>query len=887
MKKIAPLFAMLSYGLFAQQASTFIHVDQFGYLPESNKVAVISNPQLGYNASESFTPSTLEVRNADDNSLVFTITPAIWNNGQTHNQSGDQGWWADFSNLQEMGRYYLMDTSSNERSAVFEIGEGVYSEILKAAGRMFYYNRCGIEKGVTYAGQWSDTSSFPQDAQTSYIYDQGNTGLFRDMSGGWFDAGDYNKYVTFAHSAVHNLLSAFEENPEAFTDDWNIPESGNGIPDILDELKWELDWLFKMTNEDGSVHIKMGASNYSENAASPPSANTTFPRYYGPTCTSASIAIASMFSHAAKVFFNIEGYSGYSNQLREKAEQCYAYATTFVENNTLETDCDDGSIVAGDADWEVPFQLENYLLASIYLYDITEGPDYNTYIVSHYQTLEPVATSFWGPYKIPLQDALLSYATLANANTEVAQQIKEGFQEAVTNNYEGFFGFSESDLYRAFIPDYSYHWGSSQSKASYGLLNALIGTSGISIENIEIYDAYVDESIHYFHGVNPLGLVFLSNMYTYGAERSVNEIYHGWFNDNTPYDHAMNSPYGPAPGFLSGGANSNFTVSNLTPPFGQPVQKSYLDFNDGFPNNSWEISEPAIYYQAAYVRLLANRVGTQSPGTMENDLDGDGVLNETDECPNTPIGDAVDNEGCTIFSLPPSNYGLTTSNTSCPDGTDGQLEITVLESYTYTASLQSDTFEITQNFDGTTVFENLAQGEYQLCFTLVEQPGYELCFDVNIGEPQPLAVTAFINADKKTVDFELSGGISYTITINGEETTTLESNISLPMESGENQITITAEQSCYGVYEETFFIVDEPLLYPNPLGSELLTISGLEQLEPPFSVQIFDLGGRLVLTENIQEASTSISLDLQKLSRALYVVQLSNLESKYIYKLIK
>lgn len=71
------------------------------------------------------------------------------------------------------------------------------------------------------------------------------------MTGGWHDAGDYNKYVNFAYSAVLDLLMSYEFNPEAWTFEYsNIPESGNGIPDLLDEIKYELDWLKKMQDTD-------------------------------------------------------------------------------------------------------------------------------------------------------------------------------------------------------------------------------------------------------------------------------------------------------------------------------------------------------------------------------------------------------------------------------------------------------------------------------------------------------------------------------------------------------------------------------------------------------------------------------------------------------------
>lgn len=158
------------------------------------------------------------------------------------------------------------------------------------------------------------------------------------------------------------------------------------------------------------------------------------------------------------------------------------------------------------------------------------------------------------------------------------------------------------------MPYYSYHWGSNSPKASYGAVNKLAIDYNVAPSQNESFANYIDGAIHYFHGVNPQGIVYLSNMYDFGAERSANEIYHLWFYDGTDYDNALNSPIGPAPGFMTGGSNATFTVSSLSPPFGQPDQKSFLDFNDDYPFNSYEITEPGIYYQASYIRLLASRV---------------------------------------------------------------------------------------------------------------------------------------------------------------------------------------------------------------------------------------------------------------------------------------
>ena len=213
--------------------------------------------------------------------------------------------------------------------------------------------------------------------------------------------------------------------------------------------------------------------------------------------------------------------------------------------------------------------------------------------------------TWWSAYKQPLNDALLFYTTLTGANPSVSTSIRTSLSTAANNNWNDFFGFSNNDLYRSFMPDWSYHWGSNFPKSGFALLNKLLVKYEINPTNAANYDRKALEQLHYFHGVNPNGLVYLSNMYSLGGDRCVNEIYHTWFNDGTIWDHSLNSTYGPPPGYLSGGANSSFTITTLSPPAGEPDQKSYLDFNDGYPMNSWEISEPSQKYQGAYIRHLA------------------------------------------------------------------------------------------------------------------------------------------------------------------------------------------------------------------------------------------------------------------------------------------
>jgi hypothetical protein len=122
--------------------------------------------------------------------------------------------------------------------------------------------------------------------------------------------------------------------------------------------------------------------------------------------------------------------------------------------------------------------------------------------------------------------------------------------------------------------------------------------------------------------------VYLSNMNDHGAESSVNEFYHTWFVDQSPtWDRVGTSTYGPPPGYLPGGPNPSYDVDgccpdgcgsvennalcsseSVSPPKGQPPQKSYKDFNGNWPLDSWSVTEPSDGYQVAYIRLLSKFV---------------------------------------------------------------------------------------------------------------------------------------------------------------------------------------------------------------------------------------------------------------------------------------
>ena len=597
----------------------WIKVDQFGYQPAMQKVAVVVDPQAGFNAAEAFAPGTgsgqYQIRRWADDVVVHTGTLQPWKSGATHAQSGDRGWHYDFSALTAAGAYYVWDSARQVGSGRFEIGSAVYAPVLRHAVRMFYHQRLNHAKVAPYVdARWADAAAYErpgQDRSATSRWAKGQAATARDLSGGWMDAGDTNKYVTFAQSAVLQLLDAYRMSPAVFRDDFGIPESGNGLPDLLDELKWELDFLRRMQDASGThgLFLKVGVDSYTD--ISPPSADAR-PRYYLPECTSATLAGAAMFGAAHVVYRGFASQAAGAADLLARAEAAWARAKLTTSGFTVfQTACDDGDIKAGDADVDAQGQLESSVLAAIALHEATGKAEYRAHVEANYARVRPYSLWWWGPYWAPMQVALLRHAGQPGVAASVASNLRsqKSWQSGVISLTDFNGGTNGTDLYRAHLADAEFNWGHNMTRSNAGLINLDFEAFGINSTSAALYRRIAEQHLHWLHGANPMGLVMLSNMASAGAESSLSEIYHTWFANGTVWDSTRTSARGPAPGYLAGGPNTTYTgsVAGLA---SQPPQKAYKDWNTGWPENSWEVTEPAIYYQAAYVQLLARLMGT-------------------------------------------------------------------------------------------------------------------------------------------------------------------------------------------------------------------------------------------------------------------------------------
>jgi endoglucanase len=617
-------------GTAAMSGVPLIVVDQFGYRPDSEKIAVIRDPQTGFDASVDFTPGdTYAVVDATSGAQVFTGPVTPWNNGAVHAASGDKAYWFEFTSVNTPGTYYVLDVQKNQRSPEFRIANDVYKIVLRHALRTFFYQRVGQEKKAPYAeASWTDSASHVgalQDHNARRYDAKNDASTERDIWGGWYDAGDYNKYTSWTANYVVEMLQAYEENPDAFGDDFGIPESGNGVSDILDEARWGLEYLTRLQESDGSMLSVVG-----EDSGSPPS-SATGQTLYGKVNTSGTLASAAAFASGARVFAKLSdaAFTTLATDLASRADKAFTWAeanpaVTFKNNDSASGT---SGLAAGQQEVDAAGLVAYRIKAAVGLFRLTGSSTYSAIVDDLYPQMGLIKWSFAYPFEVDHQDMLLYYADAAGATTAVRDDIRSKYKTSVTTGDDNLLAHTTSkDPYLSHMKDYT--WGSNSTKSNQGNLFWAMVTHGLDTAQDDTMKRIAERYIHYIHGLNPLGLVYLSNMSTAGAQRSVSSFYHTWFNENSAqWSRVTAATPGPAPGFLTGGPNSSYSLDGccpsgcgssdnnakcdsaaVTPPLGQPDMKSYLDFNGNWPLDSWSVTENSCGYQIAYIRLLSKFV---------------------------------------------------------------------------------------------------------------------------------------------------------------------------------------------------------------------------------------------------------------------------------------
>ncbi len=306
--------AMLASSAVQADAPVNLSLNQIGFIPSAPKMAVVS-------ASAGAEFWLVEVESGTE-VLRGPLTPA-----QTWEVSGDAVRVADFSGFSKPGRYQLRVAGGD--STAFPIGGGVYDPLLQASIKAFYFNRAGAALEERHAGPFHRPAGHPDTIV--YIHPDAASAqrpahTVVSSPKGWYDAGDYNKYVINSAITLYTLGKTLQEHAAHFaTMDLNIPESENTLPDLLDEILWNLDWFETMQDPfDGGVYHKLSTQRFTD-ARMPHEVYQ--PRYMMPKSTAAALDYAAVMAFSSRLVKPYEQQlPGRATQYLQQAEKAWQWA---------------------------------------------------------------------------------------------------------------------------------------------------------------------------------------------------------------------------------------------------------------------------------------------------------------------------------------------------------------------------------------------------------------------------------------------------------------------------------------------------------------------------------------------------------------------------------
>jgi len=553
----------------AQSIPWAIKVDQVGYPLNAPKIALVTTPG-----------TTFEILHSNDNSSVFKglLTPA-----QPDENTGDRVQAADFSALKQTGRYYV-SVPGVGRSWDFEIGPNVFEHTYYMAMRGFYGQRCGtaVDMGPEFPGFTHPACHMHGKFNPS----SGASGP-RDNIGGWHDAGDYGRYMVNSGVSTATLLWTWEIYGDKIKKiSLKIPESGNGTPDILNEARWNLEWMLKMQDSDGGVWHKQTSKYFPafispEDDKLPSEVIGTGSAPYKSTCATADLAVVGAI--AARVYQPYD--PGFASRALDAARKAWDWTekypnVTFKNPPRIST----GEYGASDC-------RNQRLWAAAELWRTTGEAQYNDFFLKNYtdflHDLDTPPGEEWNPIaSMGLWAYAISDGTGPNANADLKAiaEIRSRSATAARMLVQR----AHTNPYRVTMQPRDFVWGSNGIAAEYGIC--------LLIANLFHPDpGFVDtarDNLHYLLGRNTFSLSWVTQV------------------GEHPYEHPHHRPSAdgkhskPWPGLLSGGPNKDRQDRILADlPSSLPPEKVYADRWESYASN-----EICIDWQASLVFLLAGEL---------------------------------------------------------------------------------------------------------------------------------------------------------------------------------------------------------------------------------------------------------------------------------------
>ncbi len=582
-----------------------IRINQLGYLSDGPKRATL--------VSDAGQPVEWRLVDADGREIASGKSSPIGRD----RASGLKVHSIDFSGVAVTGEGYRLQVDGDE-SFPFAIADSLYGPLRVDAMSYFYPVRSGVAIDEKIAGEGygrpaghaggapnkGDTDVPCLDAATARkIFGERITCDYRlDVLGGWYDAGDFGKYVVNGGIAVAQLMGAYERalnaskgaSPTVSDGLLRIPEAGNGLPDILDEAKWELDFLVSMMVPEGQplagmVHHKVHGEKWLPGPMRPnldPEQRVLYP-----PSTAATLNLAAVAAQGARLFAPYD--VTYANELLETAKHAYAMAEAHPDMIAPYSDGQNGG-----GDYHDPDVSDEFYWAAAELYLTTGQAEWYERLKAspHWHgrvfTSDGInwrETAGWArlqlasvPSRLPQADLDWIRASVrAAAETYLAVQKGEGF----------------SLMYK---PGQGYGWGSNHSV----LENMMVAAIAYDLSGKDYYLEGVRESMDYILGRNAMGISYVTGYGTLFSHRQFALMFAHSVDPSLPE---------PPKGALAGGPNGQpadpVAEEKLQ---GCAPQACYID-----EWGSYSTNEIAINWNAALSWIAAFLADTETTATAD------------------------------------------------------------------------------------------------------------------------------------------------------------------------------------------------------------------------------------------------------------------------------
>ena len=551
-------------------ANVNFRFNQIGFYPNSTKIAVVTDVK----ATKFFIQDDRK-KTVYTGQLKRSLKPAF---------SGRYTFIANFSNFKKTGEYriYIPDAGY---SYSFLVKPSVLKEVANAGIKAFYFQRASTALSAKYASKWHRAEGHPDDKvliHPSAADGKRPAGMVISSTRGWYDAGDYNKYIVNSGISTATLLSLYEDFPSYMnTVQLNIPESSNQLPDVLDEILWNLRWMLTMQDpNDGGVYHKLTNANF-DKMVMPDKADSI--RYLVQKSTAATLDFAAVMAQASRIF------KKFPQQLPGLADSCIS-ASEFawqwaIKNPDLIYDQDANNkkyrpkVTTGTyGDNHVD---DEWFWAATELFTTTGKNEYYTKCQLQKANKINIPAS-WAQVK------LLGIYTLAqHGGLQIANYPELGEMKGLLLSFaDELVARADSNAYKTVMTKApaKFNWGSNSDAANQGVL--LI--KAYQLSHNEKYLKYALANLDYILGRNGAGYSYITG---YGSKTPMHPHHRPSVADGV---------VDPIPGLLVGGANPGMQdgvmLASTVP------DQAYID-----DDRSYATNEIAINWNAPFA-YLANAV---------------------------------------------------------------------------------------------------------------------------------------------------------------------------------------------------------------------------------------------------------------------------------------